>query len=180
VIRHALRLVRGDLRRVERSHVEQLEQQLDAGKNSGPIPLPGTAVAYCYRGTLFAFPGPLPPAPTGAGQPVAEGPGRWRARFAALGAVAEIRAEEGETISDLELRARRPGDRLLGSDRKLKELLSGRGVPRPYRDFVPVLAIDEWVVACPGLVSSRLGGAQVRWVLDSRAPFLDIDFPLHI
>ena len=60
---------------------------------------------------------------------------------------------------------------------KLKDLLIERRVPRPYRDFVPVLASGDEVVACPSLVRSRREGLDVSWILDDDAPFLDIDFP---
>jgi tRNA(Ile)-lysidine synthase len=183
LIRHALRAVRGDLRSIDRSHYDLLLGLLADKKSTSRIPLPGGAVAYVYRGSLLAFPRPLPPRPTGSGQPVAAGPRLWRARFAALGAVAEIEITPGATsaphVADLELRARRPGDRLLGSSKKLKEILLEGGVPRPYRDFVPVLALGDDIVSCPGHLPSCADGLVVRWLLDDGAPFLDLDFPLR-
>lgn len=181
LVRHALRAVRGDLRRLERAHYDLVMQLLADGRSTSRVPLPGGASVYAHRGALLAFPGELPPRPTGAGQPVASGPRLWRVRFAALGAAAEIERRDDSplpcAITDLELRARRPGDRVLGSATKLKEVLSAGGVPRPYRDFVPLLAAGDGIVSCPGLVASRLGGVIVRWVLDDGAPFLDVDFP---
>jgi len=182
-IRHALRAVRGDLQRVDRGHYDLILQLLADRKSTSRIPLPGGAVAYVYRGSLLAFPRSLPQRPTGAGQPVAAGAHLWRARFAALGAVAEIEAAPTAPgairIADLELRARRPGDRIMGSSTKLKQLLLEGGVPRPYRDFVPVLAFGEEIVSCPGHLPSRIEGFTVRWLLDDAAPFLDLDFPLR-
>jgi tRNA(Ile)-lysidine synthetase-like protein len=162
---------------VERSHLNQIEQLISRAGSGGPLPLPGDVAVHVYRGALFAFPGPLPERPTGSGQPVAAGHGLWNARFAALGAIAEIRCTRRDLVEDLEVRARRPGDRLEGSERKLKELLSERRVPRPYRDFVPVLAAGDRIVASPSLLRCRREGIDVRWVLDDEAPFLDFDFP---
>jgi tRNA(Ile)-lysidine synthase len=182
-IRHALRAVRGDLQRIDRGHYDLLLQLLTDKKSTSRIPLPGGAVAYVYRGSLLAFPHALPQRPTGAGQPVAAGARLWRARFAALGAVAEIEATPTASktfeIADLELRARQPGDRVMGSSKKLKQLLLEGGVPRPYRDFVPVLALGNEIVSCPGHLLSCVDGLVVRWLLDDAAPFLDLDFPLR-
>jgi tRNA(Ile)-lysidine synthase len=182
LVRHALRAVRGDLLRVDRGHYDLLLRLLADRKSTSRIPLPGGAVAYVFRGSLYAFPNALPQSPTGAGQPVAAGARLWRARFAALGAVAEIEvtpAAQGRfEIADLELRARRPGDRVMGTTKKMKEIFLARGVPRPYRDFVPLLALGDEAVSCPGHLTSCVEGLVVRWLLDDNAPFLDLDFPL--
>ena len=182
-VRHALRTVRGDFQSIDRGHYDLLLQLLADGKSTSRIPLPGGAVAYLYHGSLFAFPSALPQRPTGAGQPVAAGPRLWRARFAALGAVAEIEVTDvvprSLRVADLELRARSQGDRVFGSSKKLKQLLLEGGVPRPYRDFVPVLALGDEVLSCPGHLQSRVEGLVVRWLLDDGAPFLDLDFPLR-
>jgi len=180
IVRSVLRRVRGDLLRIERSHLNPIEELIGSGGSGGPLPLPGDVEAHVYRGTLFVFPGPLPLRPTGSGQPVPAGHGVWNARFAALGAIAEIRGAGLELVEDLEIRARRPGDRLAGSERKLKDLFVERRVPRPYRDFVPVLAAGDRIVACPSLLRCRREGVEVRWLLDDDAPFLDFDFPQTI
>jgi tRNA(Ile)-lysidine synthase len=177
LVRHVLRRARGDLRRLERTHVAPIEELIASEGAGGPLPLPGDAEVYVHRGSLFVFPGSLPGRPTGSGQATVSGPGRWTARFAALGAIAEIRAPSPELVEDLEVRARRPGDRVLGSERKLKELLSEHRVPGPYRDQIPVLASGDRIVACPALLRSRREGVEVSWLLDDSAPFLDIDFP---
>jgi tRNA(Ile)-lysidine synthase len=177
LLRSALRRIRGDLLRVERTHLEPIERLILERGSGGPLPIPGEAEVHVYRGTLYAFPDPLPNRPTGSGQPAASGHGQWSARFAALGAIAEIRAPGRELVEDLEVRARRPGDRIEGSERKLKDLFGEHRVPRPYRDFVPVLASGERVVACPSLLRCRREGVEVGWVFDDDAPFLDFDFP---
>jgi len=177
VVRVALKRVRGDLRRVERAHLAPVRELISTAGSGGPIALPGDAEIHVYRGALYAFPERLPGRPTGAGQPVAAGSGKWSVRFAALGAIAEIRSGARELVEDLEVRARLPGDKLLGSGTKLKDLLGERRVPRPYRDFVPVLALGDEIVACPSLVKCRREGVEVSWVFDDEAPLLDFDFP---
>ncbi len=178
LVRFAIRSVKGDLRRLSRSHFEAIEELLAQGKCTDELPVPGEGRVHVYRGSLLVFPGELPPKPTGSGQPSASGSGMWKARFAALGAIAEIRADDFGDVKDLEVRARRPGDRLAGSGRKFKEVLIDGGIPRPYRDFVPVLARGEEVISCPALVRGRQRGISIRWLLDDNAPFLDIDFPI--
>jgi tRNA(Ile)-lysidine synthase len=58
----------------------------------------------------------------------------------------------------LVVRARRPGDRLAGRSKKLQDVFVDAKVPRAERDDWPVVAIDEKVVAVPGIVED----ARVR------------------
>jgi tRNA(Ile)-lysidine synthetase-like protein len=76
----------------------------------------------------------------------------------------------------LEVRARRTGDRVFGSTKRFKQVLIRSRVPRPYRDFVPVLALNGEIVSCPGFLPSRKPELRVNWFFDENAPFLDIDF----
>ena len=52
----------------------------------------------------------------------------------------------------LEVRARRPGDRLAGRRKKLQDVFVDAKVPRAERDDWPVVVRDEEVVAVPGIV----------------------------
>lgn len=176
VVREAIRRVQGDLQRVSRAHISPLNGLIEERKSTDELPFPGEISVHVDQGSLFVFKGPLPPAPTGSGQPSATGAGLWKVRFAALGAVAEVRASDREHVAGIEMRARRPGDRVYGSHRKLKEIFIRARVPRPYRNFVPVLALDDQVISCPGIMPSRMPEVLVNWLLDEHAPFLDVDF----
>jgi tRNA(Ile)-lysidine synthase len=52
----------------------------------------------------------------------------------------------------LEIRTRRPGDRLAGRRKKLQDVFVDAKVPRPERDSWPVVARGGQVVAVPGIV----------------------------
>lgn len=72
-----------------------------------------------------------------------------------------------------EVRTRRPGDRLrpIGApgERKLKELLIDRKVPRAARDRLPLLLVGGRIVWVPGVTvaeENRLRGASEAWVAD--------------
>jgi tRNA(Ile)-lysidine synthase len=52
----------------------------------------------------------------------------------------------------LEVRARRPGDRLAGRRKKLQDVFVDAKVPRAERESWPVVAAGEEVVAVPGIV----------------------------
>jgi len=52
----------------------------------------------------------------------------------------------------LEVRTRRPGDRLAGRRKKLQDVFVDAKVPRKERDSWPVVVRDEEVVAVPGIV----------------------------
>ena len=54
--------------------------------------------------------------------------------------------------SGLEVRARRPGDRLAGRGKKLQDVFVDAKVPRAQRDSWPVVARGAEVVAVPGIV----------------------------
>jgi tRNA(Ile)-lysidine synthase len=60
--------------------------------------------------------------------------------------------------SGLEVRARRPGDRLAGRRKKLQDVFVDAKVPRVERDSWPVVVRGEEVVAVPGIVED----ARVR------------------
>jgi tRNA(Ile)-lysidine synthase len=55
-------------------------------------------------------------------------------------------------LSGLEVRGRRPGDRLAGRRKKLQDVFVDAKVPRAERDTWPVVARGEEVVAVPGIV----------------------------
>lgn len=179
VIRKAVERVQGDLLRIERVHLEAVEAHVAGGKSTGKVSLPSGPSVFVDRGDLLLFPADIPKKPSGFGRLVPVGAGVWRVRFAALGASAEVRATDASLTAEMEMRTRRPGDRLFGSSRKFKEIFIAGKVPRPYRDFVPLLVEGDWVVSCPGLVPSRKPGVSVSWTLDETAPFLDLDFGIR-
>jgi tRNA(Ile)-lysidine synthase len=170
LVRLAIRSVRGDLRRVERVHLAIMESASGTGRSTGLLPLPGPSFALVDRGSLYVFPGPLPPRPGHEARLDPGADGKWRARCDEMGAAVEVRPG----ADGLVLRTRKRGDRLWGSKRKLKDLLVERGVPRPYRDFVPLLASGGDVIAMPGLLPCRRPDLDVLWTLDSAAPVRDL------
>ena len=178
LVRAAVKQAKGDLRCFEREHLKLIMESLEAGKNTRDLPVPGDTVVQTYKGSLYVFPRSLPNKPAGAGYPSIAGFGLWRLRFAALGAVAEIRAKNADVLEQVEVRARLNGDRVWGSKTKFKEILSEAHIPLSYRDFVPVLAAEDKIISCPTLLKSRNPDMNVRWILDDDSPFLDIDFPL--
>ena len=57
-------------------------------------------------------------------------------------------------LDGLEVRARRPGDRLAGRRKKVQDLLVDAKVPRAQRDAWPVVVLDGAVVAVPGIAEA--------------------------
>jgi tRNA(Ile)-lysidine synthase len=57
-------------------------------------------------------------------------------------------------LDGLEVRARRPGDRLAGRSKKVQDLLVDAKVPRAQRDAWPVVVLDGAVVAVPGIAEA--------------------------
>ena len=63
----------------------------------------------------------------------------------------------------LEVRARRPGDRLAGRRKKVQDLLVDAKVPRAERDAWPLVVSGDEVVAVPGVAEAPGWEGAVRW-----------------
>ena len=64
---------------------------------------------------------------------------------------------------DLEIRGRRPGDRLAGRSKKVQDLLVDAKVPRVERDSWPLVVCGDEVVAVPGVAEAPGWEGAVRW-----------------
>ena len=77
----------------------------------------------------------------------------------ALGAVdARVASAHG-----LEVRSRRPGDRLAGRSKKVQDLLVDAKVPRAERDDWPLVVRGDEVVAVPGVAEAPGWEGAVTW-----------------
>ena len=63
----------------------------------------------------------------------------------------------------LEVRSRRPGDRLAGRRKKVQDLLVDAKVPRAERDAWPLVVAGEEVVAVPGVAEAPGWEGAVTW-----------------
>ena len=63
----------------------------------------------------------------------------------------------------LEVRARRPGDRLAGRRKKVQDLLVDAKVPRAERDAWPLVVSGDEVVAVPGVAEAPGWEGAVTW-----------------
>ncbi len=63
----------------------------------------------------------------------------------------------------LEVRSRRPGDRLAGRRKKVQDLLVDAKVPRAERDAWPLVVAGEEVVAVPGIAEAPGWEGAVTW-----------------
>ncbi len=63
----------------------------------------------------------------------------------------------------LEVRSRRPGDRLAGRRKKVQDLLVDAKVPRAERDAWPLVVSGDEVVAVPGVAVAPGWEGAVRW-----------------
>jgi len=64
---------------------------------------------------------------------------------------------------DLEIRSRRPGDRLAGRSKKVQDLLVDAKVPRAERDGWPLVVCGDEVVAVPGVAAAPGWEGVVTW-----------------
>ena len=63
----------------------------------------------------------------------------------------------------LEVRARRPGDRLAGRRKKVQDLFVDAKVPRAERDMWPLVVSGDEVVAVPGVAEAPGWEGAVTW-----------------
>ena len=66
-------------------------------------------------------------------------------------------------VAGLEIRGRRPGDRLAGRRKKVQDLLVDAKVPRAERDGWPLVVSGEEVVAVPGIAEAPGWEGAVTW-----------------
>ncbi len=66
-------------------------------------------------------------------------------------------------LAGLEVRARRPGDRLAGRRKKVQDLFVDAKVPRTERDDWPLVVSGDEVVAVPGLAEAPGWEGAVTW-----------------
>jgi tRNA(Ile)-lysidine synthase len=175
MVRRLWRNATGSSRALEAGHVEAVLALLGRGR-PGSVALPGGRLARCRYGRLEVV---LPPAPAPVVRPVpVAGPGRYA--VPELGLLAEVRAgRPAELPWPLELRTRRPGDRLRpdggGGTTTLKEWLIDRKVGREERARLLLLTTrDGAVLAIPALrvVAQGLGpsGAALEVRLSTSGP----------
>jgi tRNA(Ile)-lysidine synthase len=174
VIRLVLKRVRGDLRKIERIHIEPIQELIAKRKSTGVLPLPEDVAVYVDHGSIYVFPTPFPHKPKDAIHPEKTSSGKWRICFDKLGVTAEIRSDTTKEVEKLEMRTRRPGDKLWNSKRKFKDILIQKKIPRPYRDFIPVIAQENKIVSCPDLVATRKKTIEVRWRIKKSSFINDI------
>jgi tRNA(Ile)-lysidine synthase len=172
MVRRLWRNATGSGRALEAGHVEAALALLERAR-PGAAALPGGMVARCRYGRLEVLRPPAP-SPEVRAVPVG-GPGRYAVPELEL--LAEVRAGRPEDVPwPLELRTRRPGDRLRpeGSTgtTPLKEWLIDRKVGREERGGLLLLATPEGtVLAIPALrvVAQGLGpsGAALEVLISS-------------
>ena len=180
LVRQAIARAKGDLRRIEYRHIEQvLDLSLEAW--SGRVSLPGLEVTRSFDWIRFA-----PPSDRRPVEPVAvEVPGT----YAAPDGATLIRLEKAESAScvtlrvelswgrisaPVELRGWRPGDhyRPAGQsrDQKLKDLFQIERVPSWRRRFWPILTSGGKILWARGF-----GAAQEFVAGDGQGPVLRIE-----
>jgi tRNA(Ile)-lysidine synthase len=159
VVRRLWRNATGRAAGLESKHVEGLLALLGR-RRPGRTALPGGFEALCRYGRLDI----RRPQPSAGGLDPIEIPGPGRYRLPQRGISIEIGAREPRAVPwPLELRTRRPGDRIRpeggGGTKKLKSWLIDRKVPRETRDSLLVLASAEAILAVPELsaVAEGLG-----------------------
>jgi tRNA(Ile)-lysidine synthase len=165
VIRLALKRVRGNLRKIERVHIEPIQDLIAKQKSTGVLPLPADVAAYVAHGSIYIFKMPFPPKPKKSLLPQKTGSGVWRIVFDELGVAAEIRSDKPTEVEKLEMRTRRPGDKLWNSKRKFKDILIQKKIPRPYRDYIPAIVQGNKVVSCPELIDTRKKSMEISWII---------------
>jgi len=154
VLREVLVSLKGDARRLSRRHIEAVLSICASGRGSAFVDLPeGIRAERAYDELVILRRGGEPEEAASR----VDGPGMYRRGDLELA----VTATGTSDAFPLELRGRRPGDRLAGRSRRLKRLLIDRKVPRMLRDAFPLLADGRDVVWAGGLYLARGAGIEV-------------------
>jgi tRNA(Ile)-lysidine synthase len=164
VMRRVLVDLKGDARRLGRRHIEAVLSICASGRGSASVDLPeGIRAERAYGELVILRPGE----PCAAAAIRVHGPGRYRRADVEL----DVRGAGG--AFPLDLRGRRPGDRLAGRTRRLGRLLIDRKVPRMLRDELPLLADGREVVWAGGLFLARAVHIEVDMRPCGRSDYLE-------
>lgn len=170
VIRLALDQARGDLRRIDQGHVNEVSRLLSKGRSGAGLDLPGRTTVRRSAEAIFFF-GPARPIPTALERLIIPGPGRYVLSTGAALTVTVAPAPEVFRPDPLTawldpdrapfpwiVRPVEPGDRLepvgLDGSKKAADLMSEAGLAAHERRLLPVIAADRIILWLAGL---RLG-----------------------
>jgi tRNA(Ile)-lysidine synthase len=182
-VRRAISLAKGDLKRIEYSHIERVIELAASHAGRSRLRLPGVDVTRSFDWVRFARPDPPRPV-----VPVLVSvPGKYQAPDGGTEIRLEIAEEKpaagcanlnlelswGRMPAPMELRGWRPGDhyRPVGQcrDQKLKEMFQSARVPSWRRPYWPILTSGDKIIWARGF-----GAAEEFAPDDIAGPFLRV------
>ena len=164
VLRAVIVDLKGDARRLGRRHLDAVLSICASCRGSASVDLPdGVRAERAYHELVIARRSDAVVLEATR----VDGPGLYRRGDL------EVEVAGGPQAFPMELRGRRPGDRLAGRSRRLKRLLIDRKVPRMLRDAMPLLADGSDVVWAGGLFLARQTDIDVQMRPCGRSEYLE-------
>ena len=177
IVRFAIDAVKGNLRRIERVHIEPVVEGLLNGKGTSVYEMPGGTFVSTAYGDLYVL----------KTRPLADklkkivispqiSNDQFLFKSTALGVTATV-SDVGNSVSDTELivRTRQQGDWIGDPAKRLSRLFTKYKIPEFYRDFIPLLVSGKSsVVAIPGLLDGVKYGININWSLTDDCPLADL------
>lgn len=179
VVRHVLRRCKGNLRRLERAHIDAIISGLRKTDGVRCFEIPGSLDVRVAYGDLYVFPNKLPAENVIGEQKLVLGSSNYTC--GANGAVkisvrmTEAEGEMFKKTGSLVLRTSLQGDKLYGRKQLVSKVFAENRVPLFYRSLIPVLANDKnEVISIPRLLKSQVSGLRIEWTLGENCELRDL------
>jgi tRNA(Ile)-lysidine synthetase-like protein len=182
LVRHALQVTSGDLRRFERTHIAAIISGINMPGRSRRYVLPGEIQVWTAYGSLYVFSQTIPNNIFAAQKLENPTSNIWRGDHGEMRVSIKITVstdvtDSGQTgnMSDWMIRPLQVGDRIWGSERKAMRLLVKKRIPVMYRPTVPALATPSGeIISIPGILNSRISGLRMEWHLHDNCVLKDL------
>lgn len=182
LVRHALQVACGDLRRFERAHIAAIVSGINLPGRSRRYVLPGEIQVWTAYGMLYVFSQTVPHNIFAAQKLEYLASNIWQGEHGRMRVSIKITASadvtdsgQTENMSDWVIRPLQAGDRLWGSHRKAMRLLVKKRIPVMYRSAVPGLATPSGeIISIPCILNSRISGLRMEWHLHDNCVLKDL------
>ncbi|MBN2804130.1 MAG: tRNA lysidine(34) synthetase TilS, partial [Deltaproteobacteria bacterium] len=171
IIRAALKIVKGDLRRIERVHIEAVVKAVDKKTGTSICEVPGDSAIYVSYGELYIY--PSKPDSTVFNLEPEEKKSKDAIEFYLPGF--GVKAVVNNDCPNCKLRFLKGEDTIENSSKKISRILTDKKIPPFYREMIPCIVNEkDKVVSTPINLSDRFTSKNITWIIAPQSPIKDI------
>jgi tRNA(Ile)-lysidine synthase len=176
IVRYAIKKVQGNLRRIERVHIDSIVKGLSLKDGTRRFNLPGETEVFVSYGALYVF----------KSEPIAfaidfeeslkfDSNGNWKAYNKESGIGITVYGASDLDLSNAVLSCKSNGKSVENSSKKFKTRLIDAKIPLFYRSFVPNVSIGKNVLFAPfGLIKNKTD-VKLKWHWPPNSPLNDLN-----